>query len=49
MIIAVGDIVDRRLSHLSNPKRIEEKPRSGSTLAEPFPGTVAQGDSLPKG
>jgi hypothetical protein len=48
MIIAVGDIVDRRLSHLSNPKRIEEKPRSGSTLAEPFPGTVAQGVSLPK-
>jgi hypothetical protein len=43
-----GDIVDSPHSHHANSAENAEKPFRETLLAEPFPGTVAQGFSLPK-
>jgi len=43
MIIAVDDIVDSARSHFFNSAENPEKPLRATLLAEPFPGTVAQG------
>jgi hypothetical protein len=45
---AVGDIVDSRHCDLPNSAENAEKLLRATLLAEPFPGTVAQGVSLPK-
>ena len=40
---AVGKIVDGLLPHLANSVESFDKPLRAALLAEPFPGTVAQG------
>ena len=39
----IAEIVDGLRSHPSNSAESEEKPLRAALLAEPFPGTVAQG------
>ena len=42
------EIVDSLHPHLPNRAESAEKPLQATLLAEPFPGAVAQGVSLPK-
>ena len=44
----VGENVAIMASILTNSAKTAAKPHRASLLAEPFPGTVAQGVSLPK-
>ena len=44
----VGETVDGTAFPFANSAESAEKPLRATLLAEPFPGTVAQGVSLPK-